>query len=1263
MNVTRPGCGLPALLPKTADACLEMKMPDTPVVWSDLEVIRTLTSNPSGASYNLNEVELHEFDDGRVQASAIGDFQNSGQSAFGYVSVDLGLAGLNFGAAATSFTTLSDIEYIADEYHQDTRSLGDNLNGALRDYDGNSAGSDLEYAQSSFTSASNRFFRIREASEAGDATDADAAVDGSGNVVSIYTVVEAGINDRVEARVHDSSGNLIDSFANPASNNVNTAGAASVNSSGDFLIVYTSNPPTGTTSLIFSTVDPSAGANAIQFGSFETANLSNSADITNISAQALTDGNFIVTYEASIPGTTPATGSTAIEFVIVDANGDAVQGPTTVVSSSSFVNSYGSPSVTALADGGFAVAYEYFSAFVGTLGGEGIRVVRFDNDGNQVGNSVNLQTPNNDNSPEIIQLSDGRLQVAWLTEDASTSTEQLVTQILDFRDQASFNDNGDYIGTVGGDVGNVSSSNSAFLAGGNDALAVSGALDANDTVFYDGGDGSDLLRFLDVDNLNISVDNGAIELGRVGSNAVYGTVEGFEGFGFGGEAGIYAVSDLENYSVSGGGGNDIISSNGVANSTGLRILNGDAGNDIVGAGGDGTTLIYGGNATDTGVALGNGGGGIINTPGLGGNANTDVANAIVLNGNFSLDQNPDIVDSTTIPHVSIGGEGDGSGAYVYALNVGYAGTQITLDIDDGFDTSGATPGSGDFEVFIFDQAGNLLAFDDDSPTDPGSTSIRDSFLEYNIGQAGTYYIVVADFASGTPTTIDDLLSDSNAFIQDGDDFILHVSVDYGSDNDTLNGGAGTDFMYGGRGNDTVDGNAGNDTLLGGDGDDTLRGDGGIDALYGEAGTDNLSGGDGGDFLFGGAGDDTLDGGIGNDVLLGDAGNDTLNGGDGQDRLIGGDGKDVLSGNSGNDRLDGGLGEDELYGGAGDDVLIGGDGDDLLFAGEGNDVVVGGDGDDQIEGEFGNNRLIGGAGDDLIASGNGDDVLVGGTGDDLMAGRGGNDTIVGGEGNDVFYGGSGDDRLYGGEGGDTVFGGSGNDSIVMGDGDDYAEGEEGNDALNGGVGNDTLWGGEGNDRLIGGEGRDQLAGEDGNDRLLGGDDGDVLYGDDGNDLLLGEAGFDELYGGQGNDRLYGGEGDDYLSGGDGRDALFGGTGNDTIDGGAGNDSLFGGAGEDGLFGGAGNDRLYSDGGSDFLEGGEGRDLFVVTGATEFMTVTDFTQDEDRIDLRALDLSGDTLEDLGITVEATDRGVVVTVNDLAITLFDTDVTDVDVSDFII
>ena len=1220
MNVTRPGCGLPALLPKTADACLEMKMPDTPVVWSDLEVIRTLTSNPSGASYNLNEVELHEFDDGRVQASAIGDFQNSGQSAFGYVSVDLGLAGLNFGAAATSFTTLSDIEYIADEYHQDTRSLGDNLNGALRDYDGNSAGSDLEYAQSSFTSASNRFFRIREASEAGDATDADAAVDGSGNVVSIYTVVEAGINDRVEARVHDSSGNLIDSFANPASNNVNTAGAASVNSSGDFLIVYTSNPPTGTTSLIFSTVDPSAGANAIQFGSFETANLSNSADITNISAQALTDGNFIVTYEASIPGTTPATGSTAIEFVIVDANGDAVQGPTTVVSSSSFVNSYGSPSVTALADGGFAVAYEYFSAFVGTLGGEGIRVVRFDNDGNQVGNSVNLQTPNNDNSPEIIQLSDGRLQVAWLTEDASTSTEQLVTQILDFRDQASFNDNGDYIGTVGGDVGNVSSSNSAFLAGGNDALAVSGALDANDTVFYDGGDGSDLLRFLDVDNLNISVDNGAIELGRVGSNAVYGTVEGFEGFGFGGEAGIYAVSDLENYSVSGGGGNDIISSNGVANSTGLRILNGDAGNDIVGAGGDGTTLIYGGNATDTGVALGNGGGGIINTPGLGGNANTDVANAIVLNGNFSLDQNPDIVDSTTIPHVSIGGEGDGSGAYVYALNVGYAGTQITLDIDDGFDTSGATPGSGDFEVFIFDQAGNLLAFDDDSPTDPGSTSIRDSFLEYNIGQAGTYYIVVADFASGTPTTIDDLLSDSNAFIQDGDDFILHVSVDYGSDNDTLNGGAGTDFMYGGRGNDTVDGNAGNDTLLGGDGDDTLRGDGGIDALYGEAGTDNLSGGDGGDFLFGGAGDDTLDGGIGNDVLLGDAGNDTLNGGDGIDVLY--------AINAETETLNGGADTDYLlvYGDGSNVTVSGGTGDDLLYYyadAAGGTITT----NDDIEFSY---LVVQGqtGGEASLIAGNGDNILVV-LGDPTSA------RVEAGGGNDVVYGSVGVEELNGGAGND----------ILLGFG--------GDDTLNGGAGNDSLYSGLGADSLLGGVGNDFLFIDSADVFVSGGTGFDAVYSNDGlalNTTNMAVTGVEAIYATNADDVL------NVVNNGVGV-VLVGFGGNDFLSGALGQaDQLYGGVGSDTLVAGAG-DLLYGETDADTfvmnsLTGG------VATGGAGTAAVVDFENGVDRIDVSQLGVTSFA----DVTVNDLGGDSSVTVAGQTLYLFGVDASLIDASDFV-
>ncbi|MEA5594907.1 cadherin domain-containing protein, partial [Rivularia sp. UHCC 0363] len=67
-------------------------------------------------------------------------------------------------------------------------------------------------------------------------------------------------------------------------------------------------------------------------------------------------------------------------------------------------------------------------------------------------------------------------------------------------------------------------------------------------------------------------------------------------------------------------------------------------------------------------------------------------------------------------------------------------------------------------------------------------------------------------------------------------------------NDTINGGAGNDFLYGFAGNDSLTGGAGNDNL------------------YGEAGRDTLIGGAGNDNLYGGAGDDSIDGGDGIDTL-------------------------------------------------------------------------------------------------------------------------------------------------------------------------------------------------------------------------------------------------------------------------------------------------------------------------------------------------------------------------------------------------------------
>jgi Ca2+-binding RTX toxin-like protein len=109
----------------------------------------------------------------------------------------------------------------------------------------------------------------------------------------------------------------------------------------------------------------------------------------------------------------------------------------------------------------------------------------------------------------------------------------------------------------------------------------------------------------------------------------------------------------------------------------------------------------------------------------------------------------------------------------------------------------------------------------------------------------------------------------------------------------------------------------------------------------------VDGGSGNDVIIGGAGDDKLSGGTGNDVIAGRGGNDIISGGRGNDFLMGGTGNDVIDGGSGKDSIRGGAGNDVLRGGRGDDVIHGEGGNDFIAGGSGNDVTSGGAGFDII----------------------------------------------------------------------------------------------------------------------------------------------------------------------------------------------------------------------------------------------------------------------------------------------------------------------------
>ena len=221
-------------------------------------------------------------------------------------------------------------------------------------------------------------------------------------------------------------------------------------------------------------------------------------------------------------------------------------------------------------------------------------------------------------------------------------------------------------------------------------------------------------------------------------------------------------------------------------------------------------------------------------------------------------------------------------------------------------------------------------------------------------------------------------------------------------------------------------------------DATIVGTAGNDFICAGNSANDIQGKSGDDIIFGRGGDDTVDGGQGDDVIRGGSGDDILRGGNKT-------GADVIDGEAGNDSLRGLGGPDQLFGGPGDDKIQGGGGSDQIFGGDGNDILKGKPGGDTINGEAGEDNIQAGSGNDTVNGGEDDDVLVGGKGNDLLDGSTGDDILKGNDGDDELYGGSGNDKVVGGSGNDTMGGDAGTDDL---------DGQGGTDSADGGADTDT-----------------------------------------------------------------------------------------------------------------------------------------------------------------------------------------------------------------
>jgi len=710
----------------------------------------------------------------------------------------------------------------------------------------------------------------------------------------------------------------------------------------------------------------------------------------------------------------------------------------------------------------------------------------------------------------------------------------------------------------------------------------------------DGGAGSDTVVFTHTTGVNVTLNdtNADVIVNHDGETDTLRSIE----------------------NVGGTVGNDTI----VGNSLDNVLTGGTAGVDNLSGGGGADRLIGGGFTTASST--------IVNKAQTDSNITTATAiNLQALNA-YTLVNDANITNSTTVPHATVQAAATGGGLDYYRLDV-TAGTVGTFDIDFS---------NVDTWIEIVDSTGTvILANNDDSITDAGSWT-GNSFLSFTFATAGTYYLRVGRWTQASDTTAKALLA--------GSVYTLNISLSSATlaaniGSATLNGGEGNDYVQGTLGNDTLIGGLGNDTasfvsafsytttgvtvdltLQQGAAQNTLAA--GNDTLIG---FENLVGSNYNDTLIGDNNDNVLEGGLGNDTLTGGGGNDTASyagataavtvslalQGAGQAT---GAGTDTLSGF---ENLQGSGFNDSLTGDASANILSGGAGDDTLNPGANAGGVV-----DLLDGGIGTDTAsFAGVATAVTATLNGalDGAasLVGGTIATLrsienLVGSANGDTLTGDDNNNVIEGGLGDDTLVGGLGIDTLrFTGATAATVNLATLTAQATGW-GNDTISGfenvrtGSGADNITG-DGNDNtFFDGGGADTYNGAGGVDTVdytniagalavnltLAGAQAASTGGDTlsnienvtgsltGANTLTGSIGNNRLVGGNLADSILGNSGDDTLIGGAGNDQLFGDSNNgfssadgaDTIEGGAGNDIIVGGAGNDILRGGDGDDQI-------------------------------------------------------------------------------------------
>jgi serralysin len=761
------------------------------------------------------------------------------------------------------------------------------------------------------------------------------------------------------------------------------------------------------------------------------------------------------------------------------------------------------------------------------------------------------------------------------------------------------------------------------MVGNNDNNLLDGGLGAD---FMVGGAGNDTYIVDNIGDVVLETSTLASEIDTVRSSVTYVLGANLENLTLTGTANINGVGNAQNNVLIGNDGD-----NQLNGGLGLDTLIGGKGNDAYGIDQVGELSLVQENANEG-----------TDTLYIGYNA----ADPRFFGSSVDLTGNLQNVENIIL---------QGSGAFNLtgnSLNNALTGNADNNTLDGGTGADTLDGGAGN-DTYIVDNVGDVVI---ERGTSASEIDTVNSTISYTLG---------ANVENLNLLGVGDINGTGNA---------LNNRITGNYEDNILDGGAGADFMAGGRGDDTYIVDNIGDVIS-----ETSEVNFEIDSVFASVTY-------------------TLSANLENLTLTGTA---NIN-------AIGNNRNNVLIGNDGSNQLNGGLGLDTMSGGKGDDAYAVDQAGELALiqenAGEGKDSLY------VIFDATAQDHVV-----DLSLSNlqNVEDVLLLSNGAFNLTGNSLNNTLTGNADNNVLDGGTGADTLDGGAGNDTYIVDNVGDVVIergtstseidtVAASIDYTLGTNleyltllGSANLNGtgNALNNVILGNAGNNILDGGAGADTLTGGAGNDTYIVDNVGDVVVetstlaseidtvrssltyvlganlenltltgtaningvGNAQNNVLIGNDGSNQLNGGLGLDTMSGGKGDDAYAvdqagelaliqenAGEGKDSLyviFDATAQDHVvdlslsnlqnvedvlllSNGAFN--LIGNSLNNTLTGNASNNVLNGGAGTDTLTGGSGADKFVFSNVSEMGTganrdvITDFSSLQgDKIDLSQFD----------------------------------------------